>query len=73
MPIAERGITTGKDFAQLMSALISDIAANRIDPVTAAGICKAGGRLLQVVELQHKYGGKALERNELILAPPRGT
>lgn len=41
-----------------MSALIGDIATNRIGPREANAICNAGGKLLKVVEMQHKYGGK---------------
>jgi hypothetical protein len=54
--IADKGVKTGADFARLMSALIGDIATNRIDAKTANALCNAGGKLLKVVELQHKYG-----------------
>ena len=70
-PIADAGITTGKDFAQLMSALIGDIAANRIDARAANAICNAGGKLLKIVELQHKYGGPKEDEKVLVLAPKR--
>lgn len=54
--IANRGIRNGGDFAEMMSALIGDIAMSRIDPRAANAICNAGGKLLKVVEMQHKYG-----------------
>jgi hypothetical protein len=54
-----------------MSALIGDIAANRIEPRQANAICNAGGKLLRIVELQHKYGGPKQDEKVLILAPPR--
>lgn len=57
--IADAGIATGADFAQLMSLLIGDIAMRRIDPGTANAICNAGGKLLQIVEMQRKHGGSA--------------
>lgn len=41
-----------------MSMLIGDIAAERINARTANAMCNAGGKLLKVVEMQHKYGGK---------------
>lgn len=56
--VANRGIKTGAQFANLMSALIGDIATDRIDPRTANAMCNAGGKLLKVVEMQHRYGGR---------------
>lgn len=56
--ISERGIKTGRDFAAFMSALMSDVIARRIDPLTAAAACNAGGKLLKAVEMEHKYGNK---------------
>lgn len=66
--LAERGVKTGADFANMMSALMSDIIAERISPVTANAACNAGGKLLKVVEMQYKYGGKEQDR-VLTLAP----
>jgi hypothetical protein len=54
---ADRGIHTAKDFAGLMSALMSDILNNRVSPTVANAAVNAGGKLLKVVEMQHKYGG----------------
>lgn len=71
VPIADAGISTGKDFAQLMSALIGDIASQRIDPRQANAICNAGGKLLRIVELQQKFGGPKDEEKVLVLSPPR--
>ena len=56
LAIAEKGIKTGADFAGLMSALMSDVIAGRIPPATASAAVNAGGKLLKVVEMQHKYG-----------------
>lgn len=54
--IAERGIQTGAEFANLMSAMMSDIISSRITPAVGNAACNAGGKLLKVVEMQYKYG-----------------
>lgn len=53
---AERGIRTGSDFANMMSALMSDIIAGRITPQVGNAACNAGTKLLKIVEMQHQYG-----------------
>ena len=62
--IAQRGIKTGNDFAQLMSCLMSDIIEGRVTPNVGNATCNAGGKLLKVVEMQYKYGtqGKGQEK-----------
>ncbi len=50
-----------------MSALMSDLIEDRIDARTANAVCNAGGKLLKVVEMQHKYGSKPNERDEKVL------
>lgn len=55
-PIAKRGIRTTQDFAELMSALMSDIIEERIPPDIANATVKAGQQMLKVVEMQIKYG-----------------
>lgn len=72
LALAERGVRTGGDFANMMSALMSDIIAERISPVIANAACNAGGKLLKVVEMQYKYGGKDTDR-VLTLAPGTKT
>jgi len=71
LAIAQRGIHTGSDFAAFMSALMSDIIEQRIDPGVANASCNAGGKLLKVVEMQYRYGEKAAgtQRRVLNLAP----
>lgn len=49
-------VKTGKDFADLMSNLMSDLLAERVTPRVGTAVCNAGGKLLKVVELQFKYG-----------------
>lgn len=56
LAISERGVRTGKDFANLMSALMSDVIAGRVTPSVGNAACNAGGKLLKVVEMQYKYG-----------------
>lgn len=67
---AERGIKTGRDFANLMSALMSDLIEGRVTPAVGNATCNAGGKLLKVVELQYKYGTKGVGTGEktLVLA-----
>lgn len=68
--IADRGVRTGEDFANLMSALMSDVITGRVTPDIANATCNAGGKLLKIVEMQYKYGSSQ-ERREpaFILAP----
>jgi hypothetical protein len=56
LSLAARGIRTGADFSQVMSALISDIIEEKVTPQVANAACNAGGKLLKVVEMQIKYG-----------------
>lgn len=68
LEIAEKGIRTGQDFAGLMSNLMSDLIAGRVSAQTANAVCNAGGKLLKVVEMRHKYGRQASEElNSLVL------
>lgn len=39
-----------------MSALMTDIISSRVTPAVGNAACNAGGKLLKVVEMQHKYG-----------------
>ena len=53
--IGEKGIDTAKDFASLMSAVMSDVLDGSLSPQIANAVTNAGGKLLKVVEMQHKY------------------
>jgi phage tail sheath protein FI len=59
LAIATRGVKTGGDFANLMSALMSDLIEGRVTPQMGNATCNAGGKLLKVVEMQYKYGTQA--------------
>jgi hypothetical protein len=56
LAIAAKGIDTGVQFARFMSALMTDLIEGRVSPGIGNAACNAGGKLLKVVELQHKYG-----------------
>jgi hypothetical protein len=68
--IAREGIRTGDDFANLMSALMSDVIEGSLTPIVANATVNAGGKLLKVVEMQYKYGSpKTSAPLTLTLAP----
>lgn len=56
LEIASRGVNTGGQFAQLMSSLMSDLIDGRITPQVGNAVCNAGGKLLKIVEMQHRWG-----------------
>ena len=70
--IARRGIQTGQDFANYMSALMADVVEGKITPQVANAGCNAGGKLLKIVEMRYKYGqpttAKKVGRQDLALA-----
>lgn len=66
--LAERGIHTGAEFASVMSALLTDTIAGRIDPQVSNAVCNISGKLLKAVELQYKYGKVVDGQTERILA-----
>ena len=61
LSIAKSGIHTGGDFAKLMSSLMSDLIEGRVDGQVGNAVCNAGGKLLKVVEMQHRYGKKSID------------
>jgi hypothetical protein len=67
LKVAQRGIKTASDFANLMSGLMSDLIEGRVTPQIGNATCNAGGKLLKVVEMSYKYGvqepGKNPRRN----------
>ena len=70
LSIADKGIKTGNDFANLMSALMSDLIDGRVTPSIGNATCNAGGKLLKIVEMQYRYGtqGPGTGNKTLILA-----
>jgi hypothetical protein len=67
---ARRGIKTSHDFANLMSALMSDLIEGNVAPNVGLATANAGGKLLKVVEMQYKYGtaGKDGSPKTLVLS-----
>lgn len=59
-PIAQLGIYDADRFAQVMSALMTDLLTGAVEPQTANAFCNAGGKLLKIVEMKQKRGGGAL-------------
>lgn len=55
--LARQGVSTGTEFAALMSALMSDVIEGRMSPVVSNAAVSAGRNLLKVVEMEYKYGG----------------
>jgi hypothetical protein len=54
--ISEKGIRTGSQFANFMSALMSDLIEGRVTPGVGNAAVNAGGKMLKVVEMQLKFG-----------------
>lgn len=76
LKIAKQGIVTGKDFAGFMSSLMCDLVEGRVSPVVGNAASNAGGKLLKVVEMQHKYGhprARTGEPRDLFLTAPAVT
>jgi hypothetical protein len=70
--IAARGIKTASQFADLMSAMMSDVISGAITPAVGNAACNAGGKLLKVVEMAHKYGTTSKDNERvLVLAPSK--
>lgn len=67
LAVAQKGIKTGKDFASMMSALMSDLIEGRVTPSVGNATCNAGGKLLKVVELQYKYGTQGPGQGDKVL------
>lgn len=59
LAISSRGVNTAMEFSQFMSLLIHDVISGAVSCGVANAACNAGGKLLKVVEMQHKYGSVA--------------
>lgn len=66
--ISSGDVKSGSKFAELMSALMSDLVMGAMTPDVGNATCNAGGKLLKVVEMQHKYGPKG---GDLALIGPK--
>ena len=56
LDIAKKGIRTSRDFANMMTALMSDLIEGKVSPGVGNATCNAGGKLLKVIEMQEKFG-----------------
>ena len=59
--VAQVGVSTSIQFKDLMSGLMSDLLTGAVQPQTANAVCNAGGKLLKIVEMEHKYGVRRAE------------
>jgi hypothetical protein len=73
--IAIGGVSTANQFAGLMSSLISEVLSGDLSPAVCNAAVNASGKLLKVVEMQHRYGVPAGDSmaKELVLYPPAAT
>jgi hypothetical protein len=75
LKLAEAGINTAQDFANVMATLMGDLVSNRIAPNVANAMCNAGGKLLKAVEMQLRYGTASQDvpgKKVLVLAQGNG-
>ena len=73
LEIADRGINTGAQFAEVMSAMISDTLAGRITPSVCNAACNPAGKLLKVVEMQQRWGTQSTDGGPRDLKLTLGT
>lgn len=59
--LGRNGIKTTQDFANVMSALMTDVLSGEVSANKANAACNAGRQMLRAVELQLKYGTKVNE------------
>lgn len=69
LAVAARGVKTSQDFAEMMSALMSDVIDGRVTPGVANAAVNAGGKLLKVVEMSARYGTANGAEKTLQLVP----
>lgn len=73
LQFTERGIKTSADFANMMSALMTDIITGKVNPQVANAVCNAGGKLLKIVEMQYRYGSESGGPTEKVLTLASGV
>lgn len=52
-----------------MSALMSDVVADRITASRCNAACNAGGKMLKAVEIEQKYGRPQEDGSKLLALP----
>lgn len=63
LAVFQQGVQTSNDFATAMSALMTDVITGAVTPQVANAVCNAGGKMLKVVEMQHRWGRRTPERD----------
>jgi hypothetical protein len=53
--ITRRGVRTGDDLANLLSALLSDLIDGKVSPQVVNSECNLAGKLLKLVEMQYRH------------------
>lgn len=66
--LADNGISTAADFLRMMTALLADTVTGRVQPQTANATCNVAGKIIRMVEMQHKYGRQVEGSTERMLA-----
>lgn len=54
--VARDGIDNSRQFTNLFSGLIADLAEQKVTASIANAMCNAGGKILKMVELEIRYG-----------------
>lgn len=72
LPLAQKGVHTDREFAAMMSALMSDLIDGSVTPAVGNAAVNAGGKLLKVVEMRLKYGTQHGDDKLLQLTPAAG-
>lgn len=65
--LAMTGLRTSHDFANIMGALFTDVVLGTISPDVCNAACNAGGKLLQVIALQQKYGSRGTNGTKTLM------
>lgn len=66
--LANGGINTAADFLKMMTALLADTVTGRVQPQVANATCNVAGKIIRMVEMQHKYGQQVAGSTERMLA-----
>ena len=59
------GIKTSRQFANVMSALMTDLIHRVVDPRVGNAVCNAGRNLLEINRMELRYGRRGADGNPL--------
>lgn len=72
--VGERGVKTTSDFAEFFTALMTDVVNGNVDAQDATAVCKAGDKVLRVLELEYQHGsGQPLQLCRRIVQAAKPT